>query len=251
MIARENDAFIDHEPEWRGFPITERKTAGISYARLSERLLEAQDEERRRIARELHDGIGQHLAAMEMSLVAALDSSEEIPATARTLLSDCLATARQCSQETRTMSQLLHPPLLEVVGLVVAIREYVKGFSKRSGMRVDFRAPAEVPPLDRGIETAALRIVQESLMNVYRHSGSQDAVVGVEWGTRYLAVEVQDFGRGIPAGILEDGDDAAQTGVGLQGMRCRVQQLGGALAVRSDEKGTRVRAVLPSEPLRG
>lgn len=253
MIATEiHDTFVDHEPEWRNLHVTPRETTSESHIRLSERLLVAQDEERRRIARELHDGIGQYLAAIEMSVAAALDSTPEIPSTVRNLLNDCLTTVRQCSQETRTMSQLLHPPLLEVVGLAAALRDYVNGFSKRSGVRVHLRAPRELPRMDRGIETAVLRIVQESLMNVYRHSGSQHAVVGLEWGTRSIAVEVRDFGHGIPDGVLEGRVmGSAQPGVGLSGMRCRAEQLGGSLVIRSDTEGTVLRAVFPSVPLRG
>lgn len=225
----------------------ERIAADETRRRFAERLLQTQDEERRRIARELHDGIGQYLAAMEMGLVGVLDSLPELPASAKNVLSDCLTTVRQCSQETRTLSQLLHPPLLEVVGLAVAVRDYVKGFSKRSGLRVELDAPVTLPRLDRDVETGALRIVQEALMNVYRHSGSHRAVVRVQRDAGNLEVEVQDFGRGIPAGVLEGRQDGeAQPGVGLQGMRCRVEQLGGSLEIRSDDEGTLVRAVLPS-----
>lgn len=215
-----------------------------AHRRLSERLLQTQDEERRRIARELHDGIGQHLAAIEMSLAGALDSSQELPTSAKNVLSDCLALVRQCSQETRTMSQLLHPPLLEVVGLAAAVRDYVKGFSRRSGMTVELGVPEVLPRMEPEVETAALRVVQESLMNVYRHSGSSQAVVRVQLDTGNLAVEVQDFGCGIPAEVLDGrGDGDAQPGVGLRGMRCRVEQLGGSLKIRSDGEGTIVRAV--------
>jgi signal transduction histidine kinase len=133
------------------------------------------------------------------------------------------------------------------VGLAVAVRDYVTGFSKRSSILVAVEVPEALPRRDRDIETGALRIVQESLMNVYRHSGSRRAVVRVNSHAGNLAVEVEDFGRGIPAGVLKGQvDGEAQPGVGLQGMRCRVQQLGGALQIRSNGRGTVIRAVFPS-----
>lgn len=244
MIVTDTVSLDRSTPTGR-FAVEER--AGSADRRFSEQVLRMQDEERRRIARELHDGVGQYAAAIEMSLVAALDPSLDIPEHVRDLLRDCLGSVRACSLEVRTMSQLLHPPLLEVIGLAAAVGDYVKGFSKRSGVGVELDVPETLPRMDGSVETAALRIVQESLMNVYRHSGSDRAVVRVHSLAGHLSVEVQDFGRGIPPGVLggrEDGN--AQPGVGLQGMRCRLEQLGGFLELRSDDDGTLVRAILPS-----
>jgi len=169
--------------EGKVLEISEETAPQEAVRRLSDRLLQAQDAERRRIARELHDSVGQYLAAIEMSLVGALESAPELPPRARDGLADCLTAVRQCSQETRTMSQLLHPPLLDVVGLVVALRDYVTGFSNRSTVKVELHVPEELPRMEAGLETAALRIVQESLMNVYRHSGSNQA----DWRSRWFA----------------------------------------------------------------
>lgn len=202
--------------------IPEGKAAG-ALGGLPGRLLQLQDEERRRVARELHDSVGQYLAAIEMGLTGALDAPAEMSTDARDLLTDCLTAVRQCSRETRSLSQLLHPPLLEHVGLAVAVRDYVKGFSRRSGLKVHLDLPHALPRMDGDIETAVFRIVQESLMNVYRHSGSSRAVVRVQRENGNLAVEIQDFGRGIPDGILEPAEDRdGRLGVGIQGMRCRV-----------------------------
>jgi signal transduction histidine kinase len=222
------------------------RRANDALRRLSERLLRVQDEERRRIARELHDSVGQYLAIMEMNLVRALDRSGEIPENAKDILNECLTTVQRCWQETRTLSHLLHPPFLDDLGLAVALRDYVNGFSKRSGVKVELDVPEYLPRMEGDIETAVFRIVQESLTNVYRHSGSSHALVRVQCENGHFAIEVEDFGRGIAPGVLQRGTDGAeQVGVGVQGMRCRAKQLGGALEIRSDGKSTLVRAVLP------
>ena len=226
--------------------ITERRRAEESLHRISGRLIQLQDEERRRIARELHDSTAQSLAALSMNLEVANDSAAELSPRVRAALSESVLLATQCLREIRTLSYLLHPPQPDDFGLASALRWYVAGFAKRSGIEVNLTAPSEFPRLDQPVEMTLFRIVQESLSNIHRHSGSPTAEVHVEWQGERVNLEVRDNGRGIPAAILEHVNvSSAGLGVGIAGMRERVQQLGGTLEIHSDSHGTQVSANLP------
>ncbi|HEY2980850.1 MAG TPA: PAS domain S-box protein [Anaerolineales bacterium] len=229
--------------------ITERKQAESSLQQLTARLLQLQDEERRRIARELHDTTAQNLAALAMSLSCLKTAVPAFEPRAEKALADSLAMAEKCSQEIRTISYLLHPPLLDEVGLLVALRDYVKGFSRRSNIGVDLVLPPQLVRLPREVETALFRIVQESLGNIHRHSGSSTAVIQLQATPSEVQLEIRDAGHG----MLADERNAAMTGpasfsalgVGITGMRERMQQLRGRLEIRSTSEGTLIKAILP------
>lgn len=215
---------------------------------LSGRLLHLQDEERRRIARALHDSTAQTLAALSMRLALLEKQSGALPPDARTLLDECRACTEQCVSEVRTTSYLLHPPLLDELGLTGAIREYADGFAERSRIRVDLELPPCYTRLPVDQETAIFRVMQEALANIHRHSGSVTASVALTQTGSEIRLSVRDAGKGIPSDKLSSGNTAAGLGVGIAGMRERMRQLGGHLHIASDRSGTTVAAVLPLTP---
>ena len=213
---------------------------------LSARILQLQDEERRHIARELHDTTAQNLAALSMNLSALCDRAATMDPRAREILEDTRRCAENCVRELRTMSYLLHPPLLDEVGLAGAVREYADGFAARSGIRVDLELPPRLGRLPIDIETALFRVMQESLANILRHSGSPSASIQFALGPSEIRLDVRDAGRGIPADKQPGaGGEVVSLGVGIRGMFERVRQLGGRLDVHTGEGGTTVRATLP------
>lgn len=213
---------------------------------LSGHLLRMQDEERRRLGRELHDSFGQCLAALKMGL-DLLDMS--LPSTdgqARKHVADCARLVSQSLTEVRTMSYLLYPPMLEEIGLRAAIPWYLEGFTKRSGVQTSLDISNACERMPRDVELAIFRILQESLTNVHRHSGSKQAAIRVHCDPAMVTLEVKDNGKGIPAYLLQLAKDSLGTlGVGLRGMNERVNQLGGTLALRSTPEGTTVVARIP------
>jgi len=212
---------------------------------LSLRLLRLQDEEHRRIGRELHDSLGQYLAALKMGLSATHNSLAANGDRSRALekLEECDHVLDTSIREVRTMSYLLHPPLLEECGLRSAIPSYVEGFSRRSGIQVMVAIAPNFTRLGDDAESALFRVLQESLTNVHRHSGSSTAQVRAELRDGMVILEVADQGKGI--GGEACGSAPGQAGVGLQGMRERMRQLGGDLHMESSEGGTTIRATLP------
>ena len=211
---------------------------------LSSRLLRVQDEERRRIAQELHDTTAQQLAALSMNLSLLNAQAEELQPPARKLLHESIAGAEECARQLRTVSYLLHPPLLEEIGLEGVVRDYADGFATRSGIRVDLEIPQRVGRLAPAAERALFRILQESLTNIHRHSGSRTASIRLVRLPAEVQLQVADSGRGMPPAALRGGEGAG-LGVGIAGMRERVRQLGGRLEIASGDKGTCVTAVLP------
>ncbi|HEV2492502.1 MAG TPA: PAS domain S-box protein [Terriglobia bacterium] len=213
---------------------------------LSGRLLTSQDEERSRIARELHDSTAQSLAALVINLSRLEDSTAEMDRKMRDLVADSLALAEQGAREVRTLSYLLHPPLLDDIGLGAALKQYVNGFVQRTGMRIELDVSERVGVLPRPVATALFRIVQESLTNIHRHSESLTASIRLSRADGELMLEVCDQGRGIPAGAIDSTRSGVRgLGVGITGMQERVQQLGGSLAIKSRAGGTTVKAILP------
>jgi PAS domain S-box-containing protein len=216
-----------------------------SLRELSGRLLRMQDEERGRLGRELHDTIGQYLSALKMGL-EVLSSGDSGKSTA-THLAECIDMADECIREVRTISYLLYPPMLEEMGLQMAIEWHVDGFTRRSGIQVECEVQQEIGRLPRDIEVAVFRVFQESLTNIHRHSGSPTAQVRLWLEDGNIVLEVKDEGKGAPAGALEFTGDALGTlGVGLRGMNERARQLGGRLELLSSEKGMTVRAIIPT-----
>jgi signal transduction histidine kinase len=216
------------------------------YRYLFGRLLQLQDEERRRVAVELHDSTAQHLAALSMNLDLVQRGEKALDARSRQALAESRSLAEQCAREVRAFAYLSHPPLLDEVGVVTAVRWYVEGFTKRSGIHVVMDLN-EVGRLPVPIETALFRIVQESLTNVQRHSSSATASIRLTTTANAVALEIQDRGRGLPKHLLlQNGQRVAGTlGVGIQGMRERIRQLSGTFAIEFTEKGTIVRVWVP------
>jgi len=225
--------------------VTARKLAEEAIQALPAQLLHAQDEERRRIARELHDSTAQDLAVVSMNLGRIEEWMEGRDAWAANLLGDSLAVLAQANRDLRTLAHLLHPPMLDELGLAGALRHYVEGFSQRSGIEVELDSPANLERCPEEIETALFRVVQESLANVHRHSGSKSARVRLVHAGENIELTITDRGRGLPAGLQLDTAEEARVGVGISGMRQRMRQLGGQLKITSDAEGTTVRAVLP------
>jgi len=214
--------------------------------RLSTRLLNLQDEERRRIARELHESTAQELAALRMCVGRIARVKSRLSVKMRETLNECLALSDGLVREVRTLSYLLHPPVLDQAGLALAIAWYASGFSKRSGIHVQLEMPDDLGRLGREQETALFRIVQEALTNVHRHSGSDWARIRIVQDDHRVLVEVEDRGRGIQSKTSWRGVDCPNFGVGLTGMRERLTQLKGSLEIASTPGiGTTVRALLP------
>jgi signal transduction histidine kinase len=218
--------------------------ANQNLRQLTARLLQLQDDERRRFARELHDSVGQMLAALSMNLSAVQGDIDRMLKTAN-VLKDSEVLVQEMSKEIRTISHLLHPPLLDEAGLVSALRWYTEGFSQRSNIVVDLDIPEKFGRLPRELETAVFRIIQECLTNVHRHSGSSNARIRVARFNGSLRVEVSDSGKGIPKDKQEELATTGTPGVGIRGMRERLRQLGGDLEIRSNGHGTLVQVELP------
>lgn len=211
---------------------------------LSARLLQLQDDERRRIARELHDSVGQMLAALNMNLSTVRADVERLAKTANALV-DSENLVNQMSTEVRTISHLLHPPLLDEAGLSSALRWYVDGFAVRSKIKVDLDLPEDFVRLPRESETAIFRVVQECLTNIHRHSGSPIARIRLRKRDHEVIAEVEDNGKGIPPEKQQEMTLSGTPGVGIRGMRERLRQLGGTLEIDSNASGTVVLVKLP------
>ena len=227
--------------------VTDRKKMenALREVELSGRLLQLQDEERRRVARELHDGAGQLLTALSMNIAAVVEEKGKLSREVARSVEENRSLIDQAISEIRTISYLLHPPLLDEVGLKSALSEYVHGFGQRSHISVSLEFPSDLDRLPRDVELSLFRIVQECLTNIHRHSGSATARVSLWHTPGEIRLEVADEGRGIDPQIQESFFAGRSTGVGLQGMRERVRQIGGALEIQSDGKGTTVQVFLP------
>ncbi len=213
---------------------------------LSGRLLHLQDEERRRIARQLHETIVQELGAVKMNLAVVGQCSGKLDRGAREFLTESHSMVRDCMEQIRTLCYVLHPPLLDESGLEAALRWFVRGFTQRSKIEVELTIPPELGRMPREVETTLFRIVQEALTNVHAHSGSRRAWIHLRRDSGAVRVEVRDEGRGITSGAPQSAARPGMTlGVGIAGMRERVTQLGGSLEVKSGIHGTTVHAHLP------
>lgn len=257
-------ALRDHDGKLRGFgkvtrdftermraeaalqkEVAERRLAEQRLRELSLHLLRTQDEERRRIGRDLHDSLGQYLVALKMRLdLLARGSVDEGK------ISECIRLAKDSIKEVRTISYLLYPPMLEESGLQSAIQWYLDGFTARSGLKTTLELDTTLGRFPRDIELALFRVLQEALTNVHRHSGSKVVHVRLSRKGDSVVLEIQDKGRGIPAELLDDSADwVGAVGVGLRGMKERMHQLGGTLELASSQKGTTLTAVAPLETL--
>lgn len=232
--------------------VTERKNIERDLRLLSARLLDIRDEERKRISRELHDSTAQNLFALDIGLAHLIQTT--LDPEFRDRLTECKTLCEQARKEIRTLSYLLHPPMLDEGGLVSAIKWYIEGFSRRSGITVGFQTSSATNgiqlPLD--VQTDLFRIVQESLANVHRHSGSRVAMVTLDEREDQVMLRIRDWGSGIQEwnhATLQP----SSIGVGISGMRERMSQLGGRLEIESGKSGTTIRGVVPlanSGPMR-
>jgi two-component system, NarL family, sensor kinase len=226
---------------------TERLRTELELRKLTARLFKLQDEERRRIARELHDGAAQNIVAIRLNMErleeVIIDPTPEVTG----LLGDSQQLALQSLTELRTLSYLLHPPVLDHAGLVRAVQWFVRGFSQRTGIQIDADAVNDIGRLPPDIETALFRIVQESLTNVRRHSSSDTASIRLEKGNAEVKLQISDRGHGMPEGAGNgSAGENAELGVGISGMRQRLIQLGGRLEIESSNSGTTITAVVPA-----
>jgi signal transduction histidine kinase len=220
--------------------LVEQRTTALR--RLSSRLLHVQDEERRRIARELHDSLGQYLTATKINLDLLAQSDH---------LSDRLLEAQQLLEraisDTRTLSHLLHPPLLDEAGLASAATWYVEGFGQRSGIKTSLEMPADLQRLPVPVETALFRILQEALTNVHRHAHSKAVDIRLSVEHASVQLSIRDYGKGMPADTLERFQkNGTNVGVGLTGIRERIKELGGVFKIDSSDSGTVLNVSIPT-----
>jgi len=227
--------------------ITDRKRAEEALRQLSGRLLRSQDDERRRIARDLHDSTGQDIVALATMLGQLSGLTPSTERKKRRLLSECKALADKCIREVRTLSYVLHPPVLDQAGLGAAIRDYVDGFTRRSGIQVDLELSPRVGRMTQDAELALFRVVQEALTNTQRHSGSQRAKIRINCNSD-LTLEISDFGHGTSAREPKGEEEPRlEVGVGIPSMQERVKLIGGQLQIDSTSYGTTVRVTIPLE----
>lgn len=230
--------------------ITRLREAEATLSSLSARLFKLRDEERRRIARELHDQTAQYITALSLNL-AVLDGVDvSRDPRARQALTRCHEQLDQCANSIRTITYLLHPPLPDKGGLVPALRRYVQGFAERSRIAATFEVAPDFPRLDPDVATALFRIVQECLSNINRHSCSPTALVHLGSAAGHVTLKVADQGRGLPERSGDAPDEITGLGVGITGMRERVCQLAGELEILTSPRGTTVVAIIPLSPTR-
>ena len=216
---------------------------------LSARLLQSQDAERRKIARELHDSVGQLLAAISMNISKVAREKEKLSPQAEKCVEENQTLVEQIQSEIRTLSHLLHPPLLEEIGLESAIRWFIDGFTQRSRIDVGLEiSPSRLGRLTDDLEIAIFRIVQESLTNIHRHSGSRSARIQLAQDDGHVRCKISDDGVGIPLEKQLQLNSYGAMGVGIRGMRERIRQLGGTLQIESNGNGTTVSVTLPVNP---
>ena len=212
---------------------------------LSARILDLQDAERRRIARELHDSVGQYLVGLKINLEQLVSTCPNLSATNEKLLTETVALAERSMLEVRTISHLLHPPLLDEVGLESATRWYADGFAKRSALKVSLHLDPIINRLPKEVELALFRVLQESLTNVHRHAGAKSIEVVLTCSAGHVSLSVIDEGIGRSADVLTRFLSGRASGVGLAGMRERLAELDGTLEVERRSRGTAVRATIP------
>jgi len=218
-------------------------TSEKSHAELASRIQSLQDEERKKIARELHDSVGQLLAALAMNLSRLGNETSNLSSASANVLADSSVMVDQITREIRTISHLLHPPLLDIAGLQSAIQLYVDGFSHRSNIKVDLQTDSDLGRLPAEVEICLFRVMQECLTNVYRHSGSDFCSISLRRDSQRLSMEIRDNGHG----MQNRAAGQVPAGVGLRGMQERLRLVGGTLQIHSSENGTVVMVVVPTK----
>jgi signal transduction histidine kinase len=223
--------------------VTEIKEAHDTQQKLTGLVMQAQDEERRRIARDLHDVTVQNVVAIKADLSAVENSTSRVDPRSAEMLQESISLCDQVMQELRTLSYVLHPPFLDEAGLAPAIQWFVRGFIQRSGVHVAVIVKDDVGRLAKEVETAMFRVVQESLTNIHRHSGSRNAVIRLTRELDALVLRITDDGHGFsPLTSTEKHVSASSPGVGIAAMRHRLKQLGGELEIESSSEGTTIQA---------
>jgi signal transduction histidine kinase len=221
--------------------LSAREQAEASAHRLSARVLRLQDEERRRLSRELHDGLGQNLVAAKLSLSNLANANPD-----DAVINECFKAIDASLAEARTISYLLHPPLLDDIGIASAARWYLEGFAKRSGIEISTDIPDTPTRMPHSVELALFRVLQESLTNIHRHAKSSRAEISLRVVSNSAVLLVRDHGTGIAHETLERFQrDGTHVGVGLAGMQERVREQGGTLEIQSDETGTAIEVNMP------
>jgi PAS domain S-box-containing protein len=224
--------------------VTERAESEQRLRELSGHLMTLQDEERRRIARELHDSTGQDLVAVELKLGTVVEKYNSIPEIQKAIR-ESVDLIEKVSRDIRTVAQLLHPPLLDETGLILATKWLIDGFQERGKITIDFKAPADLPRQPENVEIALFRIIQEALTNIYRHSGATRGSVELLQSGDRIELRIRDDGKGMNREAESSPDCNKPTlGVGILGMKERMKQLGGTLEIESGRQGTLVRASL-------
>ena len=224
--------------------VKDRERAERDLHNLSAKVLTIQDEERRRIARDLHDGVGQTLTGALMAVSQVITRPEPLPTSCQSGLREVEDLLQQAVREVRTVSHLLHPPLLDESGLLSAIRWYAEGFSKRSNVKLTMEVDEQTQRLGPDVETGLFRIVQEALTNVHRHSGAEAVHIRITSADGRATLSIQDNGKGIPSDALRMTPNGHQ-GVGLSSMRERSALLGGTFSVESNTRGTLIVVSVP------
>jgi len=227
--------------------ISDRRRNENRLRQLSKHLMGVQDEERRRIARELHDSTSQRLMALKMSL-ERIEKRGDAKDLAKASIPEWLRLVDGVALEVRNIAQLLHPPLLDEAGLSVAARWFVDGFAKLSGIKVDLSLPDDLGRLPDTTEIALFRIMQEALNNIQKHAGAKRAEIELARTPEFVTLRISDNGRGIAMDLLSGSELSPASGMGIQGMRERLSQLGGTLEISSGESGTTLTATVPSSP---
>ena len=222
------------------------QAANASLRELSARLLQVRDQEHRKIARDIHDSVGQILAALSINMSTLKREADKLPPQVVAATTESTDLLDQMAREIRTISHLLHPPLLDEVGLASALRWYVDGFAERSGIKVDLHIATGAQRFAPDVEVALFRLVQECLTNIHRHSGSKTARISLHPKNEWVCLEIEDRGKGIPDQKRAAVESGGQLGVGLRGMRERIRLLEGTFEIESGSTGTLVRASIPA-----
>ena len=215
------------------------------FQRLSAHLLGQQDEERRRIAAQLHEGTAQNVSAIAMYLASLQETTSALPSETKSMLAKCHRLCEQSLEQVLALSHVLHPPIHDRFGLAVSLQSYINDFMKRCHIHVEFETEPAIGRLPLEIETHLFRVAQEGLSNILRHSGSLKASVRLGRRADRVILQIKDFGRGMPTTTRQAvSDDAGEGGLGILGMQVRLRKIGGHLEIRSSKQGTTLTAIV-------
>jgi signal transduction histidine kinase len=212
-------------------------------------LFRLQDQERKQISRELHDSIGQHLTGIKLHLEVLKRAQSSMEERLQQTVTECMDILIICMTEVRNVCNLLHPPMLEELGLASALRSLVEGFSRRSGLQLHLEAPEKIEGLSAEVQLTLFRVVQECITNVYKHAHSDSAMIRLARDNGYIRLQVEDHGVGLsPEEVQTEGSIPLNNGRGIRGMRERIHELGGKLEIASNGHGTTVHIAIPIHP---